>query len=230
MSTSVPGSEAQVPASVLARPPLDPATTAVVVVDMVNWQIPRTPNDSGIASTYYVNRLADTAIPNHVRLLEGCRAAGMPVVFLRVGCYQPNYSDAIAPFRTIFEEYDARDGTAACEVIAELAPEEGDLTLLKTGSGGFSTSGLDSHLRNMGIEHVIYTGVVTNGCVLLTVAAGFDLGYYGYLVSDATATLTQELQDQAENIIGQYLAQVVTTDDMLSLLPAPMLTGAGSTL
>jgi nicotinamidase-related amidase len=230
MSTSVPGSDAHVPASVLARPPLDPATTAVVVVDMVNWQIPRTPNNSGLGPSYYVNRLDDTTIPNHVRLLEGCRAAGMPVIFLRVGCYQPNYSDAIAPFRALIEEYDARDGTEACEVITELAPEEGDLTLLKTGSGGFSTSGLDSHLRNMGIEHVIYTGVVTNGCVLLTVAAGFDLGYYGYLVSDATATLTQELQDQAENIIGQYLAQVVTTDDMLTLLPAPMLTGAGSTL
>jgi nicotinamidase-related amidase len=228
MSTSVPDNDAKITDSVWERPPIDPAATAVVVVDMVNWQIPRVPNSSGLGPAYYVDRLAGTVIPNHVRLLDGCRAAGLPVIFLRVGCYQPDYSDAIAPFRVAIEEYDARDGTEACAVIAELAPKEGDLTLLKTGSGGFTTSGLDSHLRNMGIKHVIYTGVVTNGCVLLTLAAGFDLGYFGYLVSDATATFTPELQDQAENIIGQYLAEVRTTDDMLAALPTPMLVGVGS--
>jgi biuret amidohydrolase len=79
----------------------------------------------------------------------------------------------------------AVDGSWACEVIDALRLQPGDITLIKTGSGCFLTSNLDNHQRNMRISHVLYTGVITNGCVLLTLAAGFDLGYHGYLVGDA---------------------------------------------
>ncbi|HXC76725.1 MAG TPA: isochorismatase family protein, partial [Candidatus Acidoferrum sp.] len=165
----------EVPASILAQAPIEPATTAVVVVDMVNWQVPRVPNQSGLAPQYLVDRLARTVIPNHVRLLTACRRAGIAVIFLRAGCARPDYIDAIPPFRGIVEEYGAQDGTPPCDVIDELAPQEHDISLLKTGSGGFNTSVLDSHLRNMGIKTLLYTGVVTNGCVLVTATGGFDL-------------------------------------------------------
>ncbi|HEX4220517.1 MAG TPA: cysteine hydrolase [Acidimicrobiales bacterium] len=216
------------PPSVLERPPVDPTTTAVVVVDMVNWQVPRAVNDSGLAPAYYVDRLASTVVPNHERLLRGCRDVGARVVYLRVGCFQSNYSDAIAPFRGLFEDFDARDGTEACEVISEIHPEDGDLSLLKTASGGFNSSSLDSHLRNMGITHVLYTGVVTNACVMLTASGGFDLGYYGLLVADATAAFSPELQQQAENLIGYFIAPVTTTDEVLALMGASDLVAAGS--
>jgi nicotinamidase-related amidase len=143
-----------------------------------------------------------------------------------------DFSDAVPAFRTAFETFGALDGTPACEVIPELL-SDGDLTLLKTGSGGFNSSALDIHLRNMGIKQVIYTGVVTNGCVMLAAAQGFDLGYLGYLVTDATATFSQELQDQAEDVIGFYFAKSVTTDAMIALLPSTVATeiiGAERTL
>ena len=69
----------------------------------------------------------------------------------------------------------------------------------------------------MGIEQVIYTGVVTNGCVFLTVAAGFDLGYHGWFVSDSTATFSERLQDLTEELISSYMARVVTTDEMVAI-------------
>jgi biuret amidohydrolase len=208
-----------VPASVWERPAFDARKAAIVIVDMVNWNVPRTPNSSGLAPAYYVERLAKMVIPNHQRLLNACREAGVTVVFLRVGCSRPDYGDGLAVMRGAFKSNQARDGMPACDVIAELF-QEGDLSLLKTGSGGFNSSALDIHLRNMGIVHVLYTGVITNACVLLTVAAGFDLGYSGHLVSDATATFSQELQDQAENLIGQFMAQIATTDEMVKLLSA----------
>jgi biuret amidohydrolase len=140
---------------------------------------------------------------------------GIAVVFLRVGCAQADFSDMVPAMRDAVRLFGAVDGSTACEVIPELL-RDGDLTLLKTGSGGFNSSPLDVRLRNMGITHVIYTGVITNACVLLTCAAGFDLGYHGYLVSDATATFDAELQRQSENLIGQFMAKVTTTDDLLS--------------
>jgi nicotinamidase-related amidase len=215
------------PASVFERPPLDPSRTAVVVVDMVNWQVPRAANVDGLAPEYFVDRLADVVIPNHQVLLRACREVGVRVVYLRVGCFQPDYSDAIAPFRGLLQDSEALDGSQACQVIPELAPEDGDLSLLKTGSGGFNSSSLDSHLRNMGITHVLYTGVVTNACVMLTASAGFDLGYYGYLVGDATAAFSPELQQQAENLIGYFIAPVTTTRETLELIGADKLASVG---
>ena len=173
--------------TVLERPPLHPATTAVVVVDMVNWQVPRTPSvDGDVDFTYFVRKLAD--------------------------------SDALPAFRPVFRAAGARADSLSCAVIDELRPQDGDISLVKTGSGGFTTSGLDGHLRNLGIEHVLYTGVITNGCVLLTLAAGFDLGYYGYLVSDSTATYSEGLQQSAESLVSGWLAELVTTDSVIETL------------
>jgi nicotinamidase-related amidase len=205
--------------TVLERPPLQAATTAVVVVDMVNWQVPRTPSvDGDVDFTYFVRKLADETIPNLRRLIAACRSAGARIVYLRVGCYADDYSDALPAFRQVFRAAGARAGSLSCAVIDELRPQDGDLSLVKTGSGGFTTSGLDGHLRNLGIEHVLYTGVITNGCVLLTLAAGFDLGYYGYLVSDSTATYSEGLQESAESLVSGWPAELVTTDSIIETL------------
>ncbi len=220
-------------------PPLDPETTAVVVVDMVNWQVTRGAGmlgpmeKDGVPVDYIVERVNQTVVPNLQRLFAVCRKRGARIVYLRVGCYQPDYSDSIGPFRNMMRETGARDGSWACEVIDALRPEPGDVSLLKTGSGGFVTSNLDNHLRNMGIRHVLYTGVITNGCVLLTLAAGFDLGYHGYLIADGTATFSQRWQDLTEEIVGVYMAKVVTTDQIIDQLQAashrrPTLAAAGA--
>jgi nicotinamidase-related amidase len=206
--------------SVVSWPPLDPAHTAVVVVDMVNWQVPRAVGETATATPYYVDRLANTVIPNHERLLPACRAAGIPVIYLKVGSFRTDFGDAIPQFRGVFADAGAVQGSYACEVISEIAPQPGDIPLAKTASGGFGSSALDSHLRNMGITHVIYTGVATNCCVFLTLAGGYDLGYNALMVTDATATLMPEFQEQAENLIKFYLAPLVTTDEVLDLIGA----------
>jgi len=208
----------------LRFPPLDPKETAVVVVDMINWQVTRGKGmlgpmeKEGIPVDYIVERVNKTVVPNLQHLFAVCRETGAKIVYLRAGCFQPDFSDSIGPFREIMRETGAVEGSWACEVIDPLRPEPGDVSLLKTGSGGFGTSNLDIHLRNMGIKNVLYTGVIANGCVLLSLAAGFDLGYHGYLVSDTTATFSQRWQDLTEEIVSVYMAKVVTTAQIVDEL------------
>ena len=208
----------------LRFPPLDPKQTAVVVVDMINWQVTRGKGmlgpmeKEGIPVDYIVERVNKTVVPNLQHLFAVCRETGAKIVYLRAGCFQPDFSDSIGPFREIMRETGAVEGSWACEVIDPLRPEPGDVSLLKTGSGGFGTSNLDIHLRNMGIKNVLYTGVITNGCVLLSLATGFDLGYHGYLVSDTTATFSQRWQDLTEEIVSVYMAKVVTTAQIVDEL------------
>jgi nicotinamidase-related amidase len=206
-------------AGLLDRPPIDPAASALVIIDMVQWQVPRAA-DGALATPCFVRRLADAVIPRLRRLLAACRSANVPVVFLRVGACRSDFSDALPALRNLFETADARDGSPACEVIPEVQPRRGEISLMKPGSGGFMTTSLDTHLRNLGVRHVMYTGVLTDACVLLTLAAGYDLGYFGYLISDATATLSEEAQRSTELLVSSFMAEVIDTESALHRISA----------
>jgi nicotinamidase-related amidase len=208
-------------------PELDPQRTAVVVVDMVNHQCTA---DAGMLAAwrasgaadpdYFLDRVERITIPAHQTLLPAARALGARVVYLKVGAYAADYGDLTPGFRGI-AAWEPRADLWGAQVLDAVAPEPGDITLIKTGSGGFYTSGLDSHLRNLGIENVVYTGVITNGCVMLTAAGGFDRGYRGFIASDATATLSDELQRTTELMIDGFVATVAPVDQLVAGMHAP---------
>jgi nicotinamidase-related amidase len=50
--------------------------------------------------------------------------------------------------------------------------------------------------------------------VLLTLASGFDLGYYGYMISDATATFSERVQTGTEEMVSAFMAPVLTTAEI----------------
>ena len=219
----------------LERPEVDPRQTAIVVVDMVNWQVGvhdgallTQMSADGVDVSYIIDRVQRTVIPNTARLLEAARSQGVRVAFLRLGCYQRDYSDALPNLQKMFREAGARDGSFACEVVEGITVEPGDISLVKTGTGGFYSSGIDTHLRNMGIRHVAYTGVVTNACVLSTAVGGYDRGYYGYVVGDCTATFSETLQKSTEDMLSGYLARVVTTDEFVGLVQTPATAGVAA--
>lgn len=201
-----------------------PDRTALLVIDMVNCQV--TPGEGmmrqlvelGIDTTYITQRVTDRVVPNVARLSQACRTAGVKVVYLRIGGLDPDLRDTLPRGRQDMQLWGAVDGQRASAVIDALAPQPGDLSLLKVGSGGFTTSNLDRHLRFMGVETLLYTGVLTNACVLLTMASGFDLGYIGYLVADATAALSEDMQVATESIVDGLLGRIVTTDAALDLV------------
>ena len=70
----------------------------------------------------------------------------------------------------------------------------------------------------MGIEQIIYSCVVVNGSVLATLAARFDLGYHGWLVNDATATFSHQLQVNTEEIIRGNMATIISTDEIIKMI------------
>lgn len=209
---------------VLDYPAPAPEKTAVVVIDMIRHQITagegaaRDLSASGIDTEYFLRRVNELVIPQTAKLIDSVRRRGGLVVYARLAASRPDFRDASRHMRPAMLSWAALENTPATEVVDELRPCAGDIDLMKSGSGAFHTSDLDSRLRNAGIESVFYTGVVTNCCVLLTVAAGFDLGYFGYLVSDATATFNDRLQHVTEEPVGGYLARVMTVNQLIDML------------
>lgn len=203
---------------------LAPRTTALLIIDMIHHQL--TPGEGflgdlarqGTDVGYFDRRVRTQLVPNLVRLAARCRALGATVAHVRVGAFREDYSDLVPSFREAFASWGAREGSRACAPIDALRPAPGDIDLVKTGSGAFNGSGLDSHFRNIGIRDILYAGVITNGCVLLSAAAGFDLGYTGHLVTDATATLSDRLQQAAEEAMALYVAKPLTTEEAIRAL------------
>lgn len=205
---------------------LDPARTALVLVDLINWQVAadgasiQALRQSGATTQadYVVARCNEVVLPNLSRLAAGARAAGVQIVHARLASRHRDFADIVPALRPYVRSAGAFDGSAACDPIREVQAAPEDLSVIKSGSGAFTGSNLDFLLRRLGIDTLLFAGVVTNACVMLSVASGFDLGYRQYLITDCTGALSGEDQADAERFIGLYLAQLVTTNDTLAAL------------
>ena len=76
------------------------------------------------------------------------------------------------------------------EIVAEVAPIEGEVVIEKTAPSGFQGTPLMFHLNSLGIDTVICCGETTSGCVRATVVDGatsrFRMGVVSECVFDRT--------------------------------------------
>ena len=172
---------------------------------------------------YYLPRVTETVIPNALRLLEGFRAAGRPVVFTRHGPLLADGSDMIARRRRRDVDALASTGTPALwhrgtfehELIASLAPASGELVLDKNTSSAFNSTGIEWLLRNMDVETLVVAGMATDMCVETTARDAADRGFNTILVEDATATFFEHHHRAALSGFARVFGQVWDTDRVL---------------
>ncbi len=111
---------------------------------------------------------------------------------------------------------DNRVGAREHEIVDELKPQPGELVLNKTTMGAFASTGIESHLRGMGIENVVVTGVSTNNCVSMTAMEACDRQFGVALVSDATGTCSDEMQEATEKTFRRLWGRVATTAEVIA--------------
>ena len=194
-----------------ARPePLivDPATTAVIVVDMQNAYA--SPGGYVDLAGFDIAGAAGV-IGRIAQVLDVARGAGMPVVFLQNGWdgdYQeaggpgsPNWhkSNALKTMRARPELHGqllARGGWDY-ELVEALKPQPGDLRVHKPRYSAFFNSNLDSVLRSRGVRTLVFVGIASNVCVESTLRDAFHLEYFGVMLADATHHLGPEFVREA---------------------------------
>jgi nicotinamidase-related amidase len=167
---------------------------------------------------YYFSQLETVAIPNVQRILTACRESGIPAIHVRVMNLKGDSADTSWRYKMmgILVPPDSKDA----EFIEEVAPLPGEVVLSKTTSNTFMSTNADFLLRNMGIDTLIITGVVTNNCVESTTRGAGDLGYRVLLVGDACAAWTQEGHDYCLKHLHRNFAIVKTTDQILDEIGA----------
>ncbi|GAA2811042.1 peroxyureidoacrylate/ureidoacrylate amidohydrolase RutB [Saccharopolyspora taberi] len=180
---------------------LDPAESAVLVIDMQNdFGAP-----GGMADLAGLDIGAVRATIDPIaRVTATARSAGMPVIYLQHG-YRPDLADMGAPRSKNRLAHEAAgvgrtvptpaggtgrqlvQGTWNTEILPELAPEPGDRVLPKTRYSGFYDTDLDATLTRLGITTLVVTGCTTSVCVESTIRDAMFRDYLPVLLADCTS-------------------------------------------
>ncbi|WP_330308676.1 MULTISPECIES: isochorismatase family protein [unclassified Streptomyces] len=164
-----------------SRPALDPARTALVLVDLMDR----------IVALPLEPRKGTEVLSTAEGLAVAFRKAGALVVLIRVE-------------RPKVAEQPSGSGFAA-----GLAAE-GDIEIVKRTIGGFQGTGLDERLREHGVTTLVFGGIATNLGVESTARAAGDLGYDLVFAEDAMAAFTAAEHDASVRLDFPRLGTVVT--------------------
>jgi nicotinamidase-related amidase len=173
---------------VVTTPNLDPARTAVVIMDFQNRIV------NGVSPD------PDGVVRRAAQVLATAREAGIPVLYVvhRGGAFAEASPDV--------------------EIHPGVAPAPGERVITKTKAGSFSTTGLDVLLRELGKDTLVVMGVATSGCVLSTVRWGADINYRLVVVADACDDRDPEVHRVLTEKIFPRQATVLTADEFAGRL------------
>ena len=169
------------------------------------------------AMNYYRDRL-ELIIPNITKLQKAFRRKRMEVIQTKIASLTLDGRERSRGHRDkgIF----APKGSKDAEILEELRPMENEIVFPKTASGVFNSTAIDQILRNLGIENLVVTGVVTNNCVENAVRDACDRGYAVILVEDGCAAVTEELHWAAIRAMRDHFAKIKTTAEVIKMLQA----------
>lgn len=197
---------------------LDPRTTAVVAI---HYQGDIVGSDGAFAGFFHQQVAERNVLAVTKGVLDAARTAGVPVVYTRVA-WQPDYSDlnANSPLLGIVVQSGClKDGSPLADIVAEVAPAEGDEVVTHKRVGGFTDSRLHELLQSKGVQTVLFTGVATNASLEGTARQASDLGYRVVVVEDACSAATPAAHQASIESLG-LLAEIATAADITTALSA----------
>ncbi|MBA1140656.1 cysteine hydrolase family protein [Mesorhizobium neociceri] len=200
-------------------------TMALVVIDMQRDFAE--PGGFGASLGNDVSRVT-AIVPTVKRLIEGFRAAGLPVIHT-MECHKPDLSDLPPAKRNRGNPWirigdsgpmgrvliAGEPGTA---ILDELAPLPGEIVIEKPGKGAFYATSFGDDLKRLGTQHLVFAGVTTEVCVQTTMREANDRGYECLLAEDATESYFPEFKAAAIAMIraqGAIVGWTATTDQVL---------------
>jgi nicotinamidase-related amidase len=168
-----------------------------------------------------VDRLGSPEVVANARAAaDAARAAGIPVVFVRVAfrakapeIAASNRSFAVSKTRMIGDEQ-----SPEVQVIAELDPQPDEPVVVKRRISAFTGSDLEVLLRGLGARRLVLAGISTSGVVLSTVRQAADLDFELVVLADACADPDPEVHRVLTEKVYPRQAEVTTTADWVASL------------
>jgi|TARA_B110000967_G_scaffold25174_1_gene23173 nicotinamidase-related amidase len=205
---------------------IDPTDTVLLVIDMQNatgnrnMGLGKLMSDAGKASdaSFRFDRIDNLLVPKIKALLDSFRGNNANIIYITYGAEIHDARDVPAHMKPIVVATNNIIGCKEHEIVEALTPNEGELVLNKTTQGAFKSTKIDTVLRALKAKTVVCVGVSTNNCVAMTAMEACDSQYKVVVVSDATGTDSQEMQDSTLKMLGRLWARVMTTNEVIDSL------------
>jgi nicotinamidase-related amidase len=209
-------------------PELNPATTALLVIDVQNIYVGR-PDRASLrtdaerahydAWTPFHERLTGMVIPNIAELLGLFRSKAVECLFARIACQTKDGRDrSLSQKRPGFNNLLLPKDEAPSQLVAALAPKGDEIVVTKTTDSALTGTNLRLILANLGVRSVICAGIFTDQCVSSTVRSLADESFDVVVIEDCCAAATDELHQRELEIINMIYCNVMKLADLKSLM------------
>lgn len=143
----------------------------LIIIDYENeWVEPN--------SKYYVGNISDQ-ISKLRELVQFCRKKGFPIIFTRH--IEPESKEAFVP------------GTSKVDIISDTGFQEKDLLITKQSVSPFFQTELEAKLKQLGADHLVVTGILTNLCVRSCVSDAYDRDYKITVITDTCVAFSDDI-------------------------------------
>ncbi|GGK55653.1 cysteine hydrolase family protein [Haloarcula sebkhae] len=186
---------------------LDPAQTALVVVDMQNGFCH--PDGSLYAPD------SEAAIAPCADLVDRAREAGATVVFTRDVHPPDQFEDT-----HYYDEFDrwgehVVEDSWEAELVDKLDPQDEDLVVVKHTYDAFYQTELEGWLDAHGVKDLVICGTLANVCVLHTASSAGLRDYRPVLVEDAVGYIEDEHREYALDHAEWLFGELTERDDLM---------------
>ena len=187
-------------------------SACLLVIDMQNEFL----DESG--ADFFHN--AVDIVPNVRRIIQGCRKAGIPVVYTGHRHEDPAVDGGMTAewWPEIKQGRCLIKGKKGAEIYGPLAPLKGEKVVYKHRYSAFYNTDLEIVLRGMEITDLIITGILTNVCCETTARDAFMRDFRVFFTADATAAAEPEFHVASLRNLAYAFAYVLTTDALLKQL------------
>ncbi|MGA1845714.1 cysteine hydrolase family protein [Deferribacter abyssi] len=146
---------------------------------------------------------AKKIIPNIKREIEKARKVGYPIIYICDAHDEDDVEFEIWPKHCV-------KNTKGAMIVDELSPSKDDYIVEKTRYSGFFNTNLENILKDLKIDTIIVTGLVTNICVMYTVADAVSYGYKVLVPKDCIVGL-----DEKTHEFGMYQLEKVHNVELI---------------
>jgi len=157
---------------------------------------------------------SSTLLINVKNAIKKARVNNIPVIFIVVGFRKgyPELSPVNKGFSTLRNRGRVLDNEDAYRIDTSIAPEPGDVTIIKKRVSAFTGSDLEVVLRSRNIKHIVLTGIATSGVVLSTLREAADKDYEITVIADCCEDGDEEVHRVLTTKVFPRQAEVVTLD------------------
>lgn len=189
---------------------LNPASTAVLSMDLQTAVV-------GI----YTKDQEGPLLTRIASVLKHARSFGMRIIHVQVG-FRPNLPEAssrnvlLAAIKNSPKHQQLFHGAAGA-IHPAIAPQDGDIVIVKHRVSAFIGTDLEMILRANDIDTLVLLGIATGGVVLSTLLEAADMDYRLGVIKDCCADLDPDLHACLIDRLFPRQATIMSADEFLTL-------------